>query len=292
MTREDGDTVWSALYYPFGETNTSGKTDNTHGFTGKEYDSEMGLNYFCQRYYDPQIGRFMALDPQDSPALSPYSYCTNNPLIFTDPTGEFIDMLVDLQGKSAIFSSIPQYEPGMVPYSGWLPSDWAFRANSAQMDPDFWAPGWDYHSQNPEFSDMVRWLSTGFGDVEIVTPEGAFIINIGQFIMANNIQIQYLEVPVGQSPTSTYGWCDVWDTNDGFIIGMQNNKINLNIGMQDDWSSGTRWAILSAAIAHEATHHWLAQIGTYSHIYHDKIAYFVSDYFLPDIWPFVDPFNP
>jgi RHS repeat-associated protein len=85
MTNEIGAVTWTANYYPFGEM-TAG-SGNTHGFTGKEYDSEMGLNYFCQRYYDPQIGRFMTLDPLDSPASSPYAYCANNPFRFIDPTG-------------------------------------------------------------------------------------------------------------------------------------------------------------------------------------------------------------
>ena len=58
----------------------------------KKFDSEMGLNYFCQRYYDPEIGRFMELDPQDSPALSPYAYCANNPLIATDYSTSQVDM--------------------------------------------------------------------------------------------------------------------------------------------------------------------------------------------------------
>jgi RHS repeat-associated protein len=60
---------------------------NTHGFTGKELDTEMGLNYFCLRYYDPQIGRFMTLDPVDQKGASPYAYCFNNPLTSLDPTG-------------------------------------------------------------------------------------------------------------------------------------------------------------------------------------------------------------
>ncbi|GAH93040.1 unnamed protein product, partial [marine sediment metagenome] len=63
--------------YPFGEM-TAG-SGNTHGFTGKEFDSEMGLNYFCQRYYDPEIGRFMTLDtwsnlPDDERLLSYEKY--------------------------------------------------------------------------------------------------------------------------------------------------------------------------------------------------------------------------
>ncbi len=53
----------------------------------KELD-ENNLNYFCQRYYEAEIGRFLRLDPENSPASSPYAYCVNNPLRFTDPTGE------------------------------------------------------------------------------------------------------------------------------------------------------------------------------------------------------------
>ncbi len=87
MTNESGAVVWTGAYQPFGEM-LSG-SGNVHGFTGKELDFESGLNYFCQRYYDSQIGRFMTLDPvDDKSGISPYAYCSNNPLRFTDPTGE------------------------------------------------------------------------------------------------------------------------------------------------------------------------------------------------------------
>ena len=88
MTDERGSTVWSATYYPFGEM-TAG-SNNTHGFTGKEFDSEMGLNYFCQRYYDPEVGRFMTRDLIPTPAFSSYSYCLNNPLKYIDVDGAVI----------------------------------------------------------------------------------------------------------------------------------------------------------------------------------------------------------
>ena len=92
MINELGTLKWQARYYPFGEMSESGFEENTHGFTGKEFDEEMDLNYFCQRYYDPEIGRFMRLDPfggylEIPQSQNRYAYCINNPLKYIDPLG-------------------------------------------------------------------------------------------------------------------------------------------------------------------------------------------------------------
>jgi hypothetical protein len=41
------------------------------------------------RNYDAVIGRWMNVDPlaEQTPHMSPYAFCNNNPLFFTDPTG-------------------------------------------------------------------------------------------------------------------------------------------------------------------------------------------------------------
>ncbi|MEO0189850.1 MAG: RHS repeat-associated core domain-containing protein, partial [candidate division WOR-3 bacterium] len=101
-------------HQPFGEMLAD--YGGVHGFTGKELDSESGLNYFCQRYYDSQIGRFMTLDPiDDKNGSSPYAYCSNNPLKFTDPTGEkFSD--IEMEKKYWFMKDYGMWKAGFQDY--------------------------------------------------------------------------------------------------------------------------------------------------------------------------------
>jgi RHS repeat-associated protein len=64
-------------------------------FTGKERD-ESRLDYFGARYYSAAQGRFLTPDPagnavadtSNPQSWNQYAYAMNNPLIFTDPTGQ------------------------------------------------------------------------------------------------------------------------------------------------------------------------------------------------------------
>ena len=62
-------------------------------FTCQILDST-GLYYYNARYYDPTIGRFISADTIVEDAANPqtlnrYSYCQNNPMNSTDPSGHF-----------------------------------------------------------------------------------------------------------------------------------------------------------------------------------------------------------
>ncbi len=64
------------------------------GFTKHEHLDELGLINMNGRMYEPWLGRFLSPDnyvqmPGYSQNLNRYSYALNNPLIFTDPDGEF-----------------------------------------------------------------------------------------------------------------------------------------------------------------------------------------------------------
>lgn len=68
------------------------ETPNAYLYCGEQFDEETGLIYLRNRYYDPEIGRFISKDPcfgkVNRPAtLNPYCYVENNPINFIDPLG-------------------------------------------------------------------------------------------------------------------------------------------------------------------------------------------------------------
>ena len=87
---------------PFGDgmTTTGSCSDiSPMHFTGKERDSESGLDHFQFRNFASTMGRWMSPDPINltakrlvNPAntLNKYIYGGNNPLLYTDPTGQDI----------------------------------------------------------------------------------------------------------------------------------------------------------------------------------------------------------
>jgi RHS repeat-associated protein len=67
-------------FYPFGgERVVTASANNPFLFTGKERDSESGLDYFIARYYASAQGRF--LSPDEFAGGPVYAFSTNDPLI-------------------------------------------------------------------------------------------------------------------------------------------------------------------------------------------------------------------
>ena len=90
----EGDSVLIASYDPWGNRTTTRNTLKFHrGFTGHEHLTTYGVINMNGRMYDPTVGRFLAPDnfvqmPDFSQSFNRYSYCLNNPLKYTDPSGE------------------------------------------------------------------------------------------------------------------------------------------------------------------------------------------------------------
>ena len=117
-------------------TDAEGKEETSAGFIGNKnpiryrgyyYDMETGFYYLQTRYYDPEICRFINADDYEIvPMLSVipgmlnfYTYCNNNPIMYTDPTGEFLDVILD-----ALFIALYIYnllkDDGYKDWTNWV----------------------------------------------------------------------------------------------------------------------------------------------------------------------------
>jgi RHS repeat-associated protein len=102
LTDANGSVKFKATYDSFGKQTVSNSTFAFHrGYTGHEHLAEFKLINMNGRIYDPLLGRFLSPDPyvqmpEFSQNFNRYSYCLNNPLKYTDPSGEWfgIDDLI------------------------------------------------------------------------------------------------------------------------------------------------------------------------------------------------------
>lgn len=90
---EIGTKVASYYYDAFGNPlETTGTISNPIRYAGYQYDTETGLYYLNARYYDSKIARFLSEDTyrgqdNDPLSLNLYTYCHNEPVMYSDPTG-------------------------------------------------------------------------------------------------------------------------------------------------------------------------------------------------------------
>ena len=113
-----GNTKEAIEYHPYGTYRLRTDLDPSfpnvnYTFTDQEEDDEAGLYNYKARLYDPLLGRFISADsmvpePGSLQAYNRYSYCLNNPVVYTDPSGhgnffeDLWDSITSSEGLTAL----------------------------------------------------------------------------------------------------------------------------------------------------------------------------------------------
>jgi len=82
-----------------------------HGFTFHEELDNISLAHMGGRVYDPNVGRFLSVDPivgnlADSQSLNPYAYVGNRPLSAVDPTGNIAEVVVTASAANPVVGAV------------------------------------------------------------------------------------------------------------------------------------------------------------------------------------------
>lgn len=111
---ENNNLVFKAKYDVWGKQTVDKNDINLYyGYTGHEMLPSFDLINMEGRLYDPIIGRFLSCDnyvqqPTNSQNFNRYSYCINNPLKYTDPSGNLfgIDDVTLMFAAYSLFTSV------------------------------------------------------------------------------------------------------------------------------------------------------------------------------------------
>lgn len=125
----DASKVFDATYDVWGrQTVTRNTIGFLRGYCGHEMLNDFDIINMNGRLYDPILGRFFSPDnyvqmPDNSQNFNRYTYCLNNPLKFTDPSGELfgIDDIVWIgAGISALMGAMEAKITGTPVWKGAL----------------------------------------------------------------------------------------------------------------------------------------------------------------------------
>ena len=102
----DSEVVDKCDYYPFGKkwiTPESGAPRSRYCYNGKEqqWAGMSGLLDYGWRFYNPNIARWLSIDPMANlyHSITPYAYCVNNPIKYIDPDGTMLGEFLNSSGR-------------------------------------------------------------------------------------------------------------------------------------------------------------------------------------------------
>ena len=170
--QSSGQQIESYTYDLNGTPSTTSTVGNRFLFSGREYYQEVGLYNYRNRFYSPELGRFLQPDPigfAGDPA-NLYRYCGNNPANLSDPMGTNVEW-------------IGEFPPHMVvgitdPTSGTRMSYFQFFPKSNP----FFGPGiWSFSTGRPSGATLHTTYTSPEQDAQIVAAFKEKVANQGDY---------------------------------------------------------------------------------------------------------------
>jgi RHS repeat-associated protein len=84
---QSGNLVGTYNYSAYGNVLSHTGNATPLGYAGAYTDAESGFLYLVNRYYDPETGQFLSVDPLVDTTGQPYSYANDDPVNASDPNG-------------------------------------------------------------------------------------------------------------------------------------------------------------------------------------------------------------
>ena len=215
LTNAAGSVADTYTYDSYGNlTASSGSVSNPFSYTGREFDSETGLYYYRNRYYDSQSGRFTGEDPLlfGGGDANFYAYVGGSPTDFVDPSG-----LERLCLFSFLCPDEHILQPPKYAHSDELPSG----------SRNYTAPGGQTFSI-PSSADFCKEYATA------------------QKIGLNPL---FIKLAVGQGGAFDYQR----DTTKRIVYGPLQEAANFSVGVYMNGAGYPRWATVSIALGFAAT---------------------------------------
>ena len=157
ITDSAGAVVWAATYDAFGNIQIDTQAiENNFRFPGQYYDSETGLYYNLNRYYDPILGRYLREDPFEE-GLNLYDYVDANPLNAIDQEGlckvknyliDVADILNPIENANKIWKDLMDFLFPKDPTS-WGGEFWKITSE------DLHDYGWEYQTIDMLFTVIL-----------------------------------------------------------------------------------------------------------------------------------------
>ena len=181
-------------YYPFGGLfgESTGSTGQRYKYNGKEFDRTHGLDWYDYgaRHMSPDVGRFTTIDPmaEKNYNISPYAYCSNNPILYLDKNGKWGDKYTT--SFIAMMTGIPMSN---INYHPNIAGDHRYTITTTSIDSNGGFVVTSHHSIDKELFVMGGNRLESLGN--IISSSGEIIENAGDVAIGSGLTVSLGGVP-------------------------------------------------------------------------------------------------